>query len=124
MNKIIVYCGHYKFLSSEIKQTVVPLGRWYNTCEENSSVGHSLFEEDTLNGYDIRYFTNNETVFNGIRLGVKKHGLKAAERLSFIFYDKSGVAHRIKLDSDGNLGYGVPKDGFFDQISKDLIQLF
>lgn len=122
MNNIIVYCGHYTFLPPEIKQTVVPLGKWYNTGEENSKVGKSLFYEDTLDRYDRKYFTNNETVFNGIRLGVKKHGLNASSCLSFIFYDKFGVAHEIKLDSNGNYDYAIPH-GFFDQIVTDLLDL-
>ena len=119
MGKLIVHVGNAKAL---LLDNIEVLGSLLNTPAEMSMIGSGLRPSNTNGPRQV--FTNSDHIINGLRLAVK-HGDIDHRSVEIRFYQKGTLIrshHRINIDADGN--FDLAPQGFMDQASADLLQLF
>ncbi len=72
-------------------------------------------------GIQVVIETHSDHVLNGIRRMVRTHVLSPSQ-ISMIFFAGAGQIELPQIDQDGRIDPWP--DGFFDQIEKDLLELF
>ncbi|MDZ4720296.1 MAG: DUF3696 domain-containing protein [Roseiflexaceae bacterium] len=72
-------------------------------------------------GIQVVIETHSDHVLNGIRRSVR-NGILSPEQMSIIFFVSAGQVLLPQIDTDGRIEPWP--DGFFDQMEKDLMELF
>ena len=75
-------------------------------------------------GVQVIIETHSDHIINGIRVFAKEEGLDEADNIihSVIHTGDMRTVKEIRIDKDGN--FTALDEGFFDQITKDLMRLF
>lgn len=110
---LVFKCGEWQdhFKTDNIKV----IGQTIETCKEMYESGYNLTEEELV-------FSNNDHVFNGIRVAVKNGKIDHKQVRIHFYPNKDNVSFKEML----MLPSGRLKDwptGFFDQIDNALIEL-
>jgi len=84
----------------------------------------SILCELSKTGVQVIIETHSDHIINGIRVYAKQNDFNKEDNIIHSVTSHSGIRHvkEIHVDQDGNLT--ALDDGFFDQITKDLMRLF
>lgn len=111
MGKIIIHSGDYAEIGNINCQV---LGDLTFTQKQMSDIGKNLRNHEE----DCHYFTNDENIFNGLRISYIK---KNITDLLFVHH-YNGKIEQPEISDKGKVSHWP--EGFFDQVIDDLANIF
>lgn len=122
MKKIELHCGCYLTMRRAATEAMTVMTQGFETPAEMSERGRQLLKEWDGGSEEVKRFTNNDHVLNGLRVAIMEAEYDAVpDWITIHFWPKGLEQVVITVNQYGRLSKWPV--GFFDQIENDLCKL-